>query len=326
MPAPDALAETGCTLLTRIVIALGLCASLGAHAQAQPAARPAAAPTVPTPAPRAPDSNCSVSEFRALTLDTHDARQREERARRWLDQNLRACNLAQLRALGSNRGAWLGVADTATIAGQIDGAIERRIRDNPDEVKALFAPAPAPAATVQSTSSGTTPAAPRTRMVGPGTPAITGGTTVTPVPVPVAVPVPAAASPPAEGNPPTRPAAPKPDPSRFSDQQKQSVREHYEQSVVAGDCPPPLQARDGLCETANPIRLWRVGQTLPVTAVIQDLPAALLKLLGTPPEGIRAVRLGTDILLIDARRTVLDAMPDLGSPRAASARDPSNRR
>jgi len=331
MPAPDAPAKTGRVLLTLIVCALGVCASLEAHAQAQPAAqtvtRPAAtAPSVPTPTPRNPDTGCSVSEFRALTLDTHDARQREERAGRWLEQNLRACNLAQLRALGSNRGAWLGVADTATIAGRIDGAIERRIRDNPDEVKALFAPAPAPAATVQNTSSGTTPAAPRTRMVGPGTPAIAAGTTVTPVPVPVAVPVPAPAGTQAEGNPPAQAAAPKADPSRFSDQQKVSVREHYERSVVAGDCPPPLQAREGLCETANPIRLWRVGQALPVTAVIQDLPAPLLKLLGTLPEGIRAVRLGTDILLTDARRTVLDALPDLGSPRAASARDASNRR
>lgn len=252
--------------------------------------------------------NCAVAEFRALALDTHDASQREQRAQSWLDQNLPACNLAQLRALGSNRGAWLGVADSASLAGKIDGAIERRIRDNPDEVKALFSPAPAPAADVKSTASGETPATPRTRIVGPGTPAVvTGGGTT---PVPVAVPVPVVV--PAE-----KPAV---DPSKFSDKQRQAVREHYERSVVAGDCPPNLQARNGLCESVNPIRLWRVGQSLPVTATVQELPASLISQLGPLPESIRPVRLGVDILMIDASRRVLDALPDLGSPRAAGAR------
>jgi hypothetical protein len=35
---------------------------------------------------------------------------------------------------------------------------------------------------------------------------------------------------------------------------------------------------------------------------------------------IRVVRLGVDILLIDPDRRVLDAILDLGSPRAANAR------
>lgn len=296
-------------------------------------------------------SDCSVAEFRALALDTHDPRTREERAKAWLDGNLRACNLAQLRALGSNRGAWLGVADTATLAGRIDGAIERRIRENPDEVKALFSPAPAPAASTQSVASGETPAAPRQRIVGPGTPAVVSGAAPTPVPVPVPVAVPVqppgitttpgasatttavpaapsastvapaistgAAPSPAAAAAPALPAAP---PSRFTDAHRLAVREHYERSVVAGPCPPPLQARGEVCETVNAIRLWKVGDPLPVTANFQDVPASLGSLLSPLSTGLRPIRLGNDILLIDANRRVADAILDLGGPRTPGAR------
>jgi hypothetical protein len=294
-------------------------------------------------------NDCSVAQFRALALDTHDARLREERANRWLDSNLRACNLAQLRALGSNRGAWLGVADTATLAGRIDGAIERRIRENPDEVKALFSPAPAKEAPPQRTASGETPAAPRTRIVGPGTPAVAQGGAAVPVPVPVpaAAPVaPPANSPtppgapapassaagaaptgspvagPASPAPPQAPApapqAPPPEPpARFTDAHRNAVRSHYERSVVAGACAPTLQPRDGLCESINPIRLWRVGDPLPVTAAFQDIPSSLASGLGAFRSGLSTIRLGNDILLIDGNRRVVAAITDLGSPRAA---------
>ncbi len=281
--------------------------------QAQPA--PAA---VTAPAVAAGPSGCSVSEFRALALDTHDPRLREERALKWLDAHLRDCNLAQLRAIGSNRGAWMGVAETATLAGRIDSAIERRIQDNPDEVKALFGPAPAPPESVQSTASGETPIAPRSRIVGPGTPAIAGGAGPTAVPVPVPVPVPVAAAAATPGSAGPTPTAP-PAPPRFADEDRKLIRDYYETSVVAGECPPNLQARDGVCRSANPIRLWRMNELLPVTAVTQDLPSNLaLPILRTP--NVRVVRLAVDILLIDPERRVIDAIVDLGSPRAASAR------
>jgi hypothetical protein len=277
-------------------------------ASAQPVAGPAAA----SPAPAG--AGCSVAEFRALALDTHDARLREERALKWLDAHLRDCNLAQLRALGSNRGAWLGVAETATLAGRIDGAIERRIQDNPDEVKALFSPAPAPAESVQSTASAETPITPRARIVGPGTPAVAGAPgAASPVPVPIPVPVPVPI-PPAPVQPPSPPAPP-----AFADEDRRIVRNHYEASVVAGDCPPLLQPREGVCQSVNPVRLWRLNAPLPVTSILQDLPGGLLMPILKVPN-IRVVRLGVDILLIDPDRRVLDAILDLGSPRAANAR------
>jgi hypothetical protein len=279
-----------------------------------------------------PQANeCSVAEFRALALDTHDSRLREDRANRWLDENLKACNLAQLRALGSNRGAWLGVADTATLAGRIDGAIERRVRENPDEVKALFSPAPAQEAPPRSTASGETPAAPRTRIVGPGTPAVVSGSPGAPaaiaVPVPVPVPVqtaagsaagPAPAGAPSAGGPAAQAAPPEP-PARFAEGHREAVRNHYERSVVAGECPPTLQARARVCESVNPIRLWRIGDPLPVTAAFQGVPPGLESALPPLRTGLSVVRLGNDILLIDPNRRVIDAITDLGSPRAASA-------
>lgn len=271
----------------------------------------ACAALLPATWAQTPANECSVAEFRALALDTHDAKAREERANRWLDGNLRVCNLGQLRALGSNRGAWLGVADTATLAGRIDGAIERRILENPDEVKALFSPAPAREASTQSTASGETPPAPRSRIVGPGTPAAVSGGAATPVPIPVPVPVPVQQAP---GDQPASPERP----ARFSDAQRESVRSHYERSVVAGDCPPPLQVRNGRCESLNPIRLWRLGEPLPVTAVLQDVPESLGAALSPIQPGLSPARLGNDILLIDSKRRVADAIVDLGSPRPAS--------
>jgi hypothetical protein len=69
----------------------------------------------------------------------------------------------------------------------------------------------------------------------------------------------------------------------------------------------------------NPVRLWRLNAQLPVTSILQDLPGGLLMPILKVPN-IRVVRLGVDILLIDPDRRVLDAILDLGSPRAANAR------
>jgi hypothetical protein len=97
------------------------------------------------------------------------------------------------------------------------------------------------------------------------------------------------------------------------------VRNHYERSVVAGECPPTLQARARVCESVNPIRLWRIGDPLPVTAAFQGVPPGLESALPPLRTGLSVVRLGNDILLIDPNRRVIDAITDLGSPRAASA-------
>lgn len=95
---------------------------------ASPANRPVAVPGAP----------CLIAEFRTLALDTHDPTERERVVRQWLRRNLPGCSLEKLTLMGSNRAAWLGTADSATIMGKIDTAIEARVQDNPALLAQLF--------------------------------------------------------------------------------------------------------------------------------------------------------------------------------------------
>lgn len=108
-------------------------ASPGGPAQA---ATPTASPVSrPITMPGAP---CLIAEFRTLALDTHDPTERERVVRQWLRRNLAGCSLEKLTLIGSNRAAWLGTADSATIMGKIDTAIEARVQDNPALLAQLF--------------------------------------------------------------------------------------------------------------------------------------------------------------------------------------------
>lgn len=100
----------------------------------------AAAQTQPGTAdepPPAPPPNCSVAAFRTLALETPEMR-RTAAAMAWLKSTGKDCSLDRLILIRNNRVQWLGVVDSATLAGEIDRLIEEKSTDSPSTVQSLY--------------------------------------------------------------------------------------------------------------------------------------------------------------------------------------------
>jgi hypothetical protein len=81
--------------------------------------------------------NCLVSEFRALALSSIEIK-RAEAAKSWILTTGKDCSLDRLLILRNNRNQWLGHADSAELAGEIDKLIELAAKDSPELVKGLY--------------------------------------------------------------------------------------------------------------------------------------------------------------------------------------------
>ena len=81
--------------------------------------------------------NCLVSEFRALALSSIEIK-RAEAAKSWILNTGKNCSLDRLLILRNNRNQWLGHADSAELAGEIDKLIELAANDSPELVKGLY--------------------------------------------------------------------------------------------------------------------------------------------------------------------------------------------
>ena len=81
--------------------------------------------------------NCLVSEFRALALSSIEIK-RAEAAKSWILNTGKNCSLDRLLILRNNRNQWLGHADSAELAGEIDKLIELAAKDAPDLVRGLY--------------------------------------------------------------------------------------------------------------------------------------------------------------------------------------------
>lgn len=101
--------------------------------------------------------DCWVADFREMALTTHDVQVRERKALEWLKQRANRCNEEQLLMISSNRPSWLGNADTARVAAQIDRVLEQRFLMNQRNVSELF---DSGLPREESTQINTTPAAP----------------------------------------------------------------------------------------------------------------------------------------------------------------------
>jgi hypothetical protein len=92
--------------------------------------------------PDAKPPNCLVSEFRSLALSTSELK-RAQQARAWILEKGKHCSLDRLVTLRNNRNQWLGHADSAELAGEIDRLIELAAKDEPEVIKGLYtSPAP----------------------------------------------------------------------------------------------------------------------------------------------------------------------------------------
>ncbi len=311
-------------LLLTALTWLALAAS-GLHAQTPAPTRPAARPQPARPAE--PPPNCLVTEFRALALNTHDLKERAEKASDWLRRHGPGCSEDQLRILYANRANWLGHADSMQLTMQMEGALENRLKGKPEQLAQLFGAPPRPAAPASETIRAGDLAPRPAPVVAPGTPAVVqAAPVVTAVPVVVAGTPIAAPSPPA---PPGQPRPPEPRPPEnkkppengnyFGPDLRKTIQDYFTANRGNAPCPLGLILKSGRCESPMANRSWKIGQALPSSLTPKPLPARLVELLKMPPPGYSYIQVDGDILLIaDDSKTVVDSVLDLGqiTPRS----------
>lgn len=302
-----------------------LLAATGVHAQnpgPNAAQNPQAgrAPVRPPARPAEPPPNCLVSEFRAMALGTHDLKERGTKAAEWLRRNVAGCSEAQLRIIHGNRTNWLGNADSMQLTSQIEGALEARLKNQPEQLAQLFGAAPRPTPPASETVRASDTAPRPAPVVAPGTPAVVQGGPVVVVPPaasagPVSGPAPGPGPRPVPAPPgATPPAEKKPELGKYYDPaMRKVIQDYYTANRGNGPCPPGVIFKSGRCESPTTNRSWKIGQAIPSSLTLSELPARLVEALGVAPKGHSYVLANGDILLIaDDGKIVVDAVLDLG--------------
>ena len=87
---------------------------------------------------------CVVAEFRALGMDVHDPIKRRTQAMTWLKKRAKNCSVDQLLMIRNNRSQWMGTADSAALATEVDSLLEAIAADNPQVATILYGTAPSP--------------------------------------------------------------------------------------------------------------------------------------------------------------------------------------
>jgi Ni/Co efflux regulator RcnB len=92
----------------------------------------------------------------------------------------------------------------------------------------------------------------------------------------------------------------------FNEQQRSSVRQYYAQHYGNGrGCPPGLAKKNNGCMPPGQARHWAIGQPIPRGVTVYAVPQPVLVQLPAPPYGYRYVRLGGDIVLVQARNNLV---------------------
>jgi Ni/Co efflux regulator RcnB len=98
----------------------------------------------------------------------------------------------------------------------------------------------------------------------------------------------------------------------FNDNQRQAARTYYTQQYGDGRrCPPGLAKKNNGCMPPGQVR-YTVGQPLPRTVTVYQVPQPVIVQLPVAPPGYRYVRVGNDILLVSPQsQLVVDAIAGL---------------
>lgn len=88
---------------------------------------------------------CVVAEFRALGIEVHDPAKRRTQAMSWLKKRAKQCSVDQLLMIRNNRSQWMGSADSAAMAAEVDALLEVFAADNPQVAALLYGTVPPPA-------------------------------------------------------------------------------------------------------------------------------------------------------------------------------------
>ena len=98
----------------------------------------------------------------------------------------------------------------------------------------------------------------------------------------------------------------------FNDNQRQAVRTYYTQQYGDGRrCPPGLAKKNNGCMPPGQVR-YTVGQPLPRTVTVYQVPQPVIVQLPVAPPGYRYVRVGNDLLLVSPQsQLVVDVIAGL---------------
>ena len=98
----------------------------------------------------------------------------------------------------------------------------------------------------------------------------------------------------------------------FNDQQREAARGYYVSQYGDGRrCPPGLAKRNNGCVPPGQVR-YVVGQPLPRTVTVYQVPQPVIVQLPLAPAGYRYVRVGNDILLVSPQsQLVVDVIAGL---------------
>jgi Ni/Co efflux regulator RcnB len=98
--------------------------------------------------------------------------------------------------------------------------------------------------------------------------------------------------------------------SYFDQSRSQRISDYYRtQAKKSGHCPPGLAKKNNGCQPPGLAKKWTKGRPLPADVIYHNLPRDLLYELGATPAGQKVVRVGEDILLINAvTGLVIDAI------------------
>ena len=98
----------------------------------------------------------------------------------------------------------------------------------------------------------------------------------------------------------------------FNDQQREAARGYYVQQYGDGRrCPPGLAKKNNGCMPPGQVR-YTVGQPLPRTVTVYQVPQPVIVQLPLAPPGYRYVRVGNDILLVSPQsQLVVDVIAGL---------------
>lgn len=96
----------------------------------------------------------------------------------------------------------------------------------------------------------------------------------------------------------------------FDQNRSKQISDYYSTKVKkSGHCPPGLAKKNNACQAPGQVKKWAKGQPLPADVIYYNLPRNLLYELGNTPAGQKVVRVGEDILLINAvTGLVIDAI------------------
>ena len=98
----------------------------------------------------------------------------------------------------------------------------------------------------------------------------------------------------------------------FNDQHREAARAYYAKQYGHGHkCPPGLAKKNNGCMPPGQVH-YAVGQPLPHTVTVYQVPQPVIVLLPVTPPGYRYVRVGNDILLVSPQtQLVVDVIVGL---------------